>query len=239
MAFRLCCPKCGSSNINIETDRARGWGNPEPVLHCLCGKMIYGEKAIEALYQEQQAAWKAGARERVAVERAQQEQVAAKERAIRIAAEAHRRQREEQAAAKVAAAEARRLETLRWMEENEARRKAEREARRKSPPAPRGKLAFQCAHCGAVVWKTPYEVKRSKTGKFFCNHDHHQAWFVANGGPSRAGPLGRLQHRLGKKLQLRVVLRPRHGIQPLQVLRVLGESDKETHDGLPPQSLRQ
>ena len=31
------------------------------------------------------------------------------------------------------------------------------------------KIKCTCAHCGKELWKTPSEIKRSKTGNVFCN----------------------------------------------------------------------
>ena len=44
------------------------------------------------------------------------------------------------------------------------------------PVPPRGKVAMSCAHCNCPVYRTPLEVRKSKTGNFFCSPQHHQAW---------------------------------------------------------------
>lgn len=44
------------------------------------------------------------------------------------------------------------------------------------PMVVKGRVQMSCAHCGIPVYKTPGDVKRSKTGHFFCCRDHHQLW---------------------------------------------------------------
>ena len=35
--------------------------------------------------------------------------------------------------------------------------------------APRGQVKMSCARCGAVVWKFPSYIARSKSGRVFCS----------------------------------------------------------------------
>jgi hypothetical protein len=205
MAFRLRCPKCDSPNIYVEKDRSNGWGNPLPVLHCQCGKMIYGKENIQALQQSQHRAWQAGAAARAAKEAAYKKEIEEKQRAGRSLEKVIRRQRREKLAARAAAEEARRLDNIRWMSQHQGHKHAERGTQSAAPtpptpartpaPAVRGKTSFPCTFCGAMVWKRPFEVKRNKTGHFFCSPAHHKAWLVASGGPFKAAPEQTTSHR--------------------------------------------
>jgi hypothetical protein len=58
--FRLQCPKCSSTNIEVFKEGI-GWGKSgDLVLHChVCGKYVYGKKNVEAIQKEQVAAWEA------------------------------------------------------------------------------------------------------------------------------------------------------------------------------------
>jgi len=58
--FRLHCPKCSSTNIEVFKEGI-GWGKSgDLVLHChVCGKYVYGTKNVEAIQKEQLAAWEA------------------------------------------------------------------------------------------------------------------------------------------------------------------------------------
>lgn len=59
MSFALKCPKCTSGNIVIEKDSRSYFQRAVPSLHCMmCGKIVYGEEAIEAEYLRQKAAYK-------------------------------------------------------------------------------------------------------------------------------------------------------------------------------------
>ena len=54
--FRMQCPKCGSNNLDLERDyRGSSARGPHQVqLHCFtCGKVIYGEKAVQEEYERQ------------------------------------------------------------------------------------------------------------------------------------------------------------------------------------------
>lgn len=58
MSFALKCPKCASGNIIIEKDARSYFQRAVPSLHCMmCGKVVYGEKAVEAEYLRQKAAY--------------------------------------------------------------------------------------------------------------------------------------------------------------------------------------
>ena len=55
------CPKCKSTNVNIEKPRSSGWGTQtgeDQALHCYtCGNMIYGLEKIKTFFDAQKAAW--------------------------------------------------------------------------------------------------------------------------------------------------------------------------------------
>ena len=58
--FRMQCPKCGSHNLDLERDyRGSAARGPHQVqLHCFtCGKVLYGEKAVQEEYEKQFAEW--------------------------------------------------------------------------------------------------------------------------------------------------------------------------------------
>lgn len=66
--FRMRCPKCGSFNLDLERDyRGSSARGPHQVqLHCFtCGKVIYGEKAVQEEYERQLVTWEADRRSRV------------------------------------------------------------------------------------------------------------------------------------------------------------------------------
>lgn len=60
MAFKMQCPKCNSTSLFLEEDQKAfvGGGRHQVQLHCyMCGKVIYGQTAIEAEYNKQMAIW--------------------------------------------------------------------------------------------------------------------------------------------------------------------------------------
>ena len=60
MAFKMQCPKCNSTSLFLEEDQKAfvGGGRHQVQLHCyMCGKVIYGQAAIEAEYNKQMASW--------------------------------------------------------------------------------------------------------------------------------------------------------------------------------------
>ena len=60
MAFKMHCPKCNSNSLFLEEDQKAfvGGGRHQVQLHCyMCGKVIYGQEAIEAEYNKQMAVW--------------------------------------------------------------------------------------------------------------------------------------------------------------------------------------
>ncbi|MED5373191.1 MAG: hypothetical protein VX899_19390 [Myxococcota bacterium] len=70
--FRMVCPKCGSHNLDLERDyRGSSARGPHQVqLHCFtCGKVIYGEKAVQAEFDRQREEWEATSRTPALVER--------------------------------------------------------------------------------------------------------------------------------------------------------------------------
>lgn len=78
------------------------------------------------------------------------------------------------------------------------RKKAPKQPVQTKAPRPRlhkTDVQVVCTWCGAAVWKKTYAIRKSKTGMFFCNHDHHQKWFVANGGPSKIAKIQAQQRR--------------------------------------------
>ena len=60
MAFKMQCPKCGSSSLYLEEDQKAfiGDGRHQVQLHCyMCGKVIYGQDSIESEYKKQRTLW--------------------------------------------------------------------------------------------------------------------------------------------------------------------------------------
>ena len=60
MAFKMQCPKCGSTSLYLEEDQKAfvGGGRYQVQLHCyMCGKVIYGQEAIEGEYKKQHTEW--------------------------------------------------------------------------------------------------------------------------------------------------------------------------------------
>ena len=60
MAFKMQCPKCGSTSLYLEEDQKAfvGGGRHQVQLHCyMCGKVIYGQDSIEAEYKKQHSVW--------------------------------------------------------------------------------------------------------------------------------------------------------------------------------------
>ncbi len=60
MAFKMQCPKCGSTSLYLEEDQKAfvGGGRYQVQLHCyMCGKVIYGQDAIEKEYKKQHGEW--------------------------------------------------------------------------------------------------------------------------------------------------------------------------------------
>ena len=70
MAFKMHCPKCKSTSLFLEEDQKAfvGGGRHQVQLHCyMCGKVIYGQDAIESEYKKQMAAWSASNQAETAV----------------------------------------------------------------------------------------------------------------------------------------------------------------------------
>lgn len=40
----------------------------------------------------------------------------------------------------------------------------------------RGSVETQCGYCNKTLWRKPSDIKRSKSGVFFCNANHQKAW---------------------------------------------------------------
>lgn len=124
MEFRPHCPKCGSHDIHTEGARGGGWGDSGIVLICRCGKRVYGRAAIEGMVNVQKKEWKKASPERSAaaeaarLKREESARIAAKAEAARLhrIKETRRQQAE--------AAEAKRLETLAWMQRKREEAKA-------------------------------------------------------------------------------------------------------------------
>lgn len=155
MAFRPHCPKCGSSSVSVEKDRGGGWGNPEPMLHCRCGNVLYGEDKIRALFEAQRAAWESDTdarRAEAAAEEARKENDG-KAREVR---ESHLRYLAEIRRRREAAEESKRADNLRWMEE--ARRARQEMA---GPPEPE-----PAASCAWMECENP-----SSPGSKYCSVD--------------------------------------------------------------------
>ena len=115
MAFRPHCPKCGSHNIVLDKDRAGGWGNPQVMLHCSCGKVIYGEENIEALHASQLKAWQADKVGREADRKAEKERVQAHQQRGQVE-QMHREQQQQRRREAEAEREQKRLTNLAWAE---------------------------------------------------------------------------------------------------------------------------
>ena len=74
MAFKMCCPKCGSKNLTMEKDGGSYLRGGAVMLKCYtCGKMLYGEPAIQEEYKKQLAAWERGGGKEQDERRAQEE----------------------------------------------------------------------------------------------------------------------------------------------------------------------
>ena len=43
-------------------------------------------------------------------------------------------------------------------------------------PKRRGSVQTQCGYCNKTLWRKPSDIKRSKSGVFFCNANHQKAW---------------------------------------------------------------
>lgn len=59
-SFTMTCPKCSSTGLERFQDRATSWGHglDNFALKCrTCGKVLYGEVACQAEYDQQYAAW--------------------------------------------------------------------------------------------------------------------------------------------------------------------------------------
>lgn len=72
-SFRMECPKCASTNVDLEEDQRAylGGGRHQVQLHCYtCGHIIYGEKRIQAECDKQYAAWERAAKDGGAAENA-------------------------------------------------------------------------------------------------------------------------------------------------------------------------
>jgi hypothetical protein len=163
MAFRPHCPKCGSHNISIRPDRAAGRGNPLVMLHCTCGKVVYGEATIMALHASQLKAWKADKEGRKAEETAEVERTpqAQQQNLTDQTHWEHLRLRREQAAAEQ---EQQRLANVAWAVETRERQEVETPT-----PAPRSTPLTEPVTC---AW-TPCEntpVTKSKYCSVACKN---------------------------------------------------------------------
>jgi hypothetical protein len=156
MAFRPHCPKCGSYNISLDKDVGGGWGTSQVMLHCTCGKSIYGEDTIMALHASQLSAWEADKESRKAevtaeVERTQQ--VQQQDLTVQTHRE-HMRQRRQRAEDEK---EQQRLANVAWAVEARERRRAETHK-----PAPRSPMQPEPATC---AW-TPCENLHTAKSKY-------------------------------------------------------------------------
>ena len=62
MEFKLKCPKCGATDVDVFLDRAYGYGPREgvPAFHCrVCGKRLYGKDKVDTEIAKQQEEWRA------------------------------------------------------------------------------------------------------------------------------------------------------------------------------------
>jgi hypothetical protein len=67
MSFRMRCPKCHSSNLDLEEDQRAflGGGRHQVLLHCYtCGMILYGEERIQEEFERQRAEWEKQVNER-------------------------------------------------------------------------------------------------------------------------------------------------------------------------------
>lgn len=67
MSFRMRCPKCHSSNLDLEEDQRAflGGGRHQVLLHCYtCGMILYGEARIQEEFERQRVEWEKQAKER-------------------------------------------------------------------------------------------------------------------------------------------------------------------------------
>lgn len=193
MPWKMRCPKCQGTDYEVKVDRSApiGPGKYDFVYHCRCGKMIFGEANIKA---EQVRQWDAYVKmlsdqgttpEEYAQKKAEELRVKregelARERA---ALEARRRVSEAKVAAEQAERAKRLAEAQAWTLAREAEEKARDTQRaietRRAAHAERlattsRKLVLvNCSVCGAPVGKHPYEVRRSKSGKFYCCLEHY------------------------------------------------------------------
>lgn len=157
------------------------------MLRCLCGKVYYGDATIKGILDSQLKEWKTEQKNRKPVEREAWE--LARETARIAAGEHQRRSVQEKRRKAEEAEEQRRQDNLRWMQQHEERRAKERASPppiavapvAPEPEAPNGKIRCECAHCGTVIWKQPYMVKRNKSGRFFCSHEHRKEWIRTSG----------------------------------------------------------
>lgn len=85
MSFRMRCPKCHSSNLDLEEDQRAflGGGRHQVLLHCYtCGMILYGEERIQEEFDRQRQEFEKALRER--------QERAARNRAARAARAAAR-----------------------------------------------------------------------------------------------------------------------------------------------------
>ena len=67
MSFRMRCPKCHSSNLDLEEDQRAflGGGRHQVLLHCYtCGMILYGEQRIQEEFERQRVEWEKQLKER-------------------------------------------------------------------------------------------------------------------------------------------------------------------------------
>jgi hypothetical protein len=125
--WRMTCPKCRSTNVDLEEDQRAflGGGRHQVQLHCYtCGKVIYGEQAIQQEADRQFAEWEKGQKENEGRPQPAPARTSVYDsrRPGPSAAEARRRQEAEQA---------RREEQRRRQEEEVTRVKQEEERKRR------------------------------------------------------------------------------------------------------------
>ena len=162
-AFRVCCPKCGSTNVGLETEKTHyfGAGPDGSQLHCFtCGKIVYGKEKIEAVAARQYAAWTQSERERRAAAEAEEAASRAAE-AERQAARAQREAKRRADAARAASVRA-----------------ADRAALAPRPTLEHVAMSCTLGSCPVIIWVTPdkkLEI-RNTTKRIFCCPGHETEW---------------------------------------------------------------
>ena len=197
--WQFVCPKCGSTNYEVEEDRLAylGMGKYSFVFHCRCGKMIIGEDTIREEMDRQRSTFERAAEIEQAATAHQEAEFRRKtEEASQLAQAAKNLRKRVQGTTRRGTVEVscmicgkqawRRPSDVKRYKNffcgNEHAQQYKRQSAEASeiamitlPRAVRtenGSMNVACAICGKEVHRKPSEIRANKSGQFYCSPEH-------------------------------------------------------------------